>query len=247
MRTDYAQIFQAADAVDKYERVVYARDSYSSAVSARQREYLRRLVRDSFGATRPVQHDFACGTGRAIRLLRGLVREAHGYDVSPAMLARARESGTPARLHRIDANGPLPRPVAAPGPAVVTVFRLLLNVSDDVRDRAIAFAASALPRRDSGLLIVENHGNRASLRHLSSRRHADDPWYAELSHRQVAELLARYGFRIVARRGFAVCPPGSYRRSWLRPVARRIDDLAARFGPAAAVATNVVYVARRVR
>ena len=47
---------------------------------------------------RPVQHDFACGTGRAIRLLHGLVRAAHGYDVSAVMLAKARESGAYAAI-----------------------------------------------------------------------------------------------------------------------------------------------------
>jgi hypothetical protein len=40
-----------------------------------------------------MQHDFACGTGRAIRQLRGLVREAHGYDTSATMLAQARATG----------------------------------------------------------------------------------------------------------------------------------------------------------
>ena len=37
MKADYAAVFQAASAVDKYERVVYAPDGYWSAVSTRQR------------------------------------------------------------------------------------------------------------------------------------------------------------------------------------------------------------------
>jgi SAM-dependent methyltransferase len=251
MKTDYAQIFQTATAVEKYERVVYAPDSYSSAVNARQRAYLRRLVRDAFPQRRPVQHDFACGTGRALRLLRSVVREAHGYDVSPAMLDRARTAlagpGSELRLglHEIPADGPLPAPATLASPALVTIFRLLLNVSDEVRDRAISFAARVLPHPGSGLLIVENHGNRASLRHLGHGRHTDDPWFAELSHRQVEDLLARHGFRIITRRGFAVCPPGSYRRRWLRPIASIVDNLASRVPWSAAFATNVLYVARR--
>jgi SAM-dependent methyltransferase len=246
VRADYTQIFQAHDAVDRYERVMYAPNSYSSAVSARQRAYLRHLVRATFPQRRPVQHDFACGTGRAIRLLHGLVREAHGYDTSVAMLARADEVGACARLHEVPPDGPLPRPADTAGPAVVTVFRLLLNVSDEVRERAIAFAARALPHDDSGLLIVENHGNRASLRHLGRHRRAGDPWFAELSHQQVTDLLAKHGFRIVARRGFALCPPGSYRRWWLRPIAKQVDNLAARVPWTAVVATDVLYVAQRI-
>src|SRR5207248_9311875 len=108
MRTDYGQVFQDTRAVDKYEQVVYAPDSYSSAVNARQRRYLRRLVVRAFPGRPPVQHDFACGTGRGVKLLWGLVREAHGYDPSRAMLDRARACGVPARWHEIAPSGPVP-------------------------------------------------------------------------------------------------------------------------------------------
>jgi SAM-dependent methyltransferase len=245
MRADYAQIFQSDEAVAKYEHVVYSADSYSTAVNARQRAYLRRLVRQQFVQRRPVQHDFACGTGRAIRLLHGVVRAAHGYDTSAAMLARARGAGVYARLHQIPETGPVPEPATVDGPALVTIFRLLLNAPAEVRDRAIAFAAKVLPDPDSGLLIVENHGNRTSLRHLRHRRRAGDPWFAEMSHDEVGELPHRHGFTVVERRGFALCPPGTYRRTWLRPVVRAVDDLASRIGRLSTVATDVLYVARR--
>ena len=57
MRTDYTQVFTDAEAVEKYEHVVYAPDSYSSAVNRRQRGYLRGLVTREFPYRRPVQHD----------------------------------------------------------------------------------------------------------------------------------------------------------------------------------------------
>ena len=245
MRTDYTQVFTDADAVDKYEHVVYAPDSYASAVNRRQRSYLRGLVTREFPYRRPVQHDFACGTGRAIRLLHGLVRAAHGYDTSPAMLAKASEIGASAELHRVEATGPVPAPVGAAGPALVTIFRLLLNTDDEVRERAIAFAAQALPHYDAGVLVVENHGNRDSLRHLRHRHRAGDPWFAELSHTEVEELLARYGFTVVERRGCALLPQGWYARWWLRPVARVVDDACTRFRLFGGHAVNVLYVARR--
>ncbi|WP_433052190.1 methyltransferase domain-containing protein [Dactylosporangium sp. CS-033363] len=246
MRTDYAEVFQSEAAVEKYERVVYAPETYATAVSVRQRAFLRRLVRREFTARRPVQHDFACGTGRAIKLLHGVVRAAHGYDSSEQMLAKAREAGVYAKLHQVTEDGPVPDPATVDGPALVTVFRLLLNAPKDVRDRAIAFAARILPEADSGLLVVENHGNRSSLRHLRHRAHRGNAWFAELQHGEVEQLLARHGFEVIDRRGFAVFPAGAYRREWLRPMARKADDLATRSRSLSGVATDVLYVARRI-
>jgi SAM-dependent methyltransferase len=242
---EYSQVFRDTAAVDKYDRVVYAPDTYASVVSARQRLYLRRLVRCAFTDRRPVQHDFACGTGRAVRMLAGLVRGAHGYDPSPEMLDRARLCGVRAQWHPIHATGPVPEPATVDGPAIVTMFRLLLNVPDYVRHRALAFAARALPDAGAGLLVVENHGNAMSLRHLVSRRHAGRRWFTELSHRHVRRLLAAHGFTVVAVRGFGYLPAAAYRRAWLRPVARRLDDLLCRAGWLSRFAIDVLYVARR--
>lgn len=245
MRSDYTEVFQDPVAVEKYEHEVYAPDSYSSAINRRQRSYLRGLVRRSFLLRRPVQHDFACGTGRAIRILHGLVRAAHGYDSSAAMLAKAGEVGALASLHRVAAQGAVPEPVPSNGPVIVTVFRTLLNADDAVRDRSIAFAAKVLPHWESGLLVVENHGNRSSLRHLRHRRRAGEPWFDELSHEQVAEILSRHGFRIVERRGFAMLTRGAYRMPGLRWLAGLVDWLASCIPPLARWSVNVLYVARR--
>ena len=245
MRADYSEVFQKADAVEKYDTVVYAPGTYASAISRRQRAYLRRLVDREYRQRRPVQHDFGCGTGRAVRLLRGLVREAHGYDSSAAMLDQARGANLPAQWHQVPDTGPQPRPAASSGPAIVTVFRVLLNAPQPTRERVMAFAARALPLSDSGLLVVENHGNASSLRHLARRRHAGDPWFNELRHRDVLHLLNRYGFELVRRQGFAVFPPGAYRRAWLRPVVRRLDDILCRTGLVSGFCTDVLYVARR--
>ncbi len=240
MTTEYTEVFQDADAVDKYEHVTYAPDSYASRINERQQAYLRKLVSGSF-STPPVQHDFACGTGRAIRTLHGLVREAHGYDTSAEMMAKAAEVGSRAQWHLVPMDGPVPEPVPAGHPAIVTMFRLLLNVQADVRDRAIAFAAKALPTPESGLLVVENHGNAGSLRHLRARRHAGQRWFAELSHNDVEELLDRHGFEVTERRGFSMLT-----ESLDNKLLARAADAAARKLPGTdGFAVNVLYTARR--
>jgi hypothetical protein len=241
MSTDYTEVFQDTEAVEKYENITYAPDSYASQINQRQRDYLRTLVRREFGPRAPVQHDFACGTGRAIRTLHGLVREAHGYDTSAAMMAKAAEVGSHATWHRVPIDGPVPEPARAGLPAIVTMFRLLLNVDEAVRDRALAFAAKALPNAMAGLLVVENHGNAGSLRHLRARRHGGERWFAELSHDQVYRLMSRHGFEIVERRGFSMITPGLHQN----PLVRAADAAVRRLPGSDQYAVNVLYAARR--
>ena len=241
MTTEYTKVFQDADAVAKYEHVTYAPDSYASQINERQQAYLRKLVRREFGTTLPVQHDFACGTGRAIRTLHGLVQDAHGYDTSAEMMAKAAEVGSKAQWHRIAADGPVPEPVPAGHPAIVTMFRLLLNVDEAVRDRAIAFAGKVLPTPEAGLLVVENHGNAGSLRHLRARRHSGQRWFAELSHDEIVALLDRHGFAIVERTGFSMLTESLNKN----PLARAADAAARALPGTDGFAVNVLYTARR--
>ena len=243
MTTEYTKVFQDAQAVEKYENETYAPETYASRINERQRAYLRGLVTREFGGRAPVQHDFACGTGRAIRTLHGLVRAAHGYDTSAEMMAKAAEVGSRAEFHQVPMDGPVPEPVDAGTPAIVTMFRLLLNVDDAIRDRALAFAAKALPTRDAGVLVVENHGNTSSVRHLRARRHSGERWFAELSHEEVGELLGRHGFEVIERRGFSMLTQSLQ----ANPLARVADGVARRLPGSDAYAVNVLYAARRVR
>jgi hypothetical protein len=242
LTTDYTKVFQDTGAVEKYETITYAPESYASQINDRQRDYLRTLVRREFGPLAPVQHDFACGTGRAVRTLHGLVREAHGYDTSAEMMAKAAEVGSRAFWHQVPADGPVPHPVPAGLPAIVTMFRLLLNVDEGVRERALAFAARALPTADSGVLVVENHGNAGSLRHLRARRHRGERWFAELSHDDVRTLLDRHGFEVIERRGFSMITQSLHGN----PVCRAADAAVRRLPGSDAYAVNVLYTARRV-
>ena len=242
MRTDYPDLVLDDAVGDRSRDVVYAEGGYAAAISARQRAYLRALVDREFAAP-PVQHDFACGTGRALAMLADLVSAGHGYDVSPAMLRAARDAGSTAELHLVPPDGPAPAPAEAGGPALVTMFRLLLNAAPEVRDRALGFAAAALPTAESGLLVLENHGRSRSMRHLAAHRRRGQAWFAELSDAEVTGLLTAHGFRVVARRGCALTSRGWYRRRALRGPARLLDDRLAHRLPG--LATDVLYVARR--
>lgn len=242
MPSNYTEVFQDPAAVEKYAERTYAPGTFSSIVSSRQTGWLRGFVPSAF-ALPPVHHDFACGTGRVARMLSGLVEVSHGYDTSEAMLAKCRELGTPGRAHLVGPGETAPE--IAPGrPALVTAFRFVLNVGDDLRCRMLEFAAAALPDADAGLLLIENHGNASSLRRLRRTfgRLDTDTWFQELSHEHMRDLLERHGFELVGIQGFTLFTQGCYRRptSWFAGAA---DALFA--SSLSKWATDVIYIARR--
>ena len=159
-----------------------------------------------------------------------------------APAAKAAEVGSGASWHQVSADGPVPCPAPAGHPAIVTMFRLLLNVDEAVRDRAMAFAAKTLPTTDSGVLVVENHGNAGSLRHVRARRHRGERWFAELSHEQVETLLDRHGFEVTGRRGFSMLTPSLHDHG----IARAVDAALRRLPGGDTYAVNILYTARRV-
>ncbi|WP_026929538.1 class I SAM-dependent methyltransferase [Glycomyces tenuis] len=242
MAADYTEVFQDPSAVEKYAERTYAPGTFSSIVSARQAGWLRGFVPSAFGMP-PVHHDFACGTGRVARMLSGLVEVSHGYDTSEAMLAKGRELGTPGHSHLVGPGGACPEVV--PGrPAMVTAFRFVLNVDAGLRDQLMEFASAALPDADAGLLLVENHGNTASLRHLRKAfgRVDSSTWFQELSHEEMRALLDRHGYELVGVQGFTLFTQGCYRRPWAW-ASKAADAVLA--SPLSKRCTDVVYVARR--
>lgn len=244
MDTDYSEVFRSDDAVRKYADVVYAPGTYASVRDERQRTWLRSFVQETFDDP-PVLHDFACGTGRVIASVRDLVRDAHGYDVSPEMMARGEADGVDAAWHVVPATGPSPMPVPTTGPALVTAFRFFLNTDDEARHRALDFAAAALPDADAGVLLVENHGHSRSLRHFTRPTNRQRPWFNELSTPHVRSLLAEHGFEVLDTVAFTVLPSRAYRLGALSRALRPLDGRLARLPGADRVGVGLVHVARR--
>ncbi|HEX2145353.1 MAG TPA: methyltransferase domain-containing protein [Glycomyces sp.] len=242
MASNYTEVFQDPTAVEKYAEHTYAPGTFSSIVSSRQAGWLRGFVPNAFAAP-PTHHDFACGTGRVSRMLAGLVSVSHGYDTSDAMLQKGRELGTPGYAHLVEPGLAEPR-VDPTRPALVTAFRFVLNVDLHLRDQLMDFASAALPDADAGLLLVENHGNASSLRHLRKTfgRVDESTWFQELSHAEMRDLFARHGFELVGVQGFTLFTQGLYRKP-LGWAAKATDSALA--SALSSWATDVVYIARR--
>ncbi|MEU6859068.1 class I SAM-dependent methyltransferase [Glycomyces sp. NPDC046736] len=242
MASNYTEVFQDPTAVEKYAERTYAPGTFSSIVSGRQASWLRGFVPNAF-ASPPAHHDFACGTGRVSRMLAGLVSVSHGYDTSEAMLQKGRELGTPGHAHLVRPGFAVPETETG-RQALVTAFRFVLNVDLHLRDQLMDFAAMALPDADAGLLLVENHGNATSLRHLRKTfgRLDASTWFQELSHTEMRELFDRHGFDLVGMQGFTLFTQGCYRAPW--GLGSKAAD-AVLASPLSRWATDVVYIARR--
>lgn len=243
MKTGYAEHFDSEDVAARYDTVVYAKDATGSVLSRRQRAWLRHFVAANFDEP-PTLHDFACGTGRVLAMLGGVVAGAHGYDTSDAMLARARDRHLAGTWHLVERHGAAPYPQVSEEPRLVTMFRLFLNSSPEVRERALMFAARALPTPASGRLVIENHGNSRSLRRLLRWRNRKSEWFNELSHAEVQGLLHRHGFQLEAMRGFSLFPRGVRRMPVVGRLAELVDEIGCKAPALAPFAVDLVYVAR---
>ena len=90
---NYAQRFQDRNDVESYERVEYAANSYSTRMWQLQQPILKQILSACRnGRKTPTQLlDFACGTGRVLSFIESLVDQSEGVDISPEMVAVARQ------------------------------------------------------------------------------------------------------------------------------------------------------------
>jgi len=208
--------------VTAYESNEYGVQSYSSQVWQWERPVVERIITDfRRGRPGPVRLlDFACGTGRVLSAVEGLVDAAEGIDISENMVALARAKCQRARFKVGDV---LARPeLLEKNYDVITAFRFLLNVEPAVRARVLRQLRAVL-RAPDGLLVVNVHGNSRSLRHPAvvwrrwrERSRPTGAMLNEMSPGETERLLRECGFHIVRRFGFGLLPPTAYRTPFRR-------------------------------
>lgn len=211
MRDNYPERFVRADAAEHYDEAVYAPRTFDAHVSDLQIAWLRQLVEESFPHRCSVHLDYACGTGRILAGLEDVVGDSHGFDVSQAMLDRARTRSR-ARLHLVGAGEEVVVPELGRRPVVVTAFRLLLNADDATRAQFFRFAGQALGSASAGMVVFNNHGNRTSLRTLAALKPwTDKPAFNTLSDWEVRRITRNHRLRVDDRYGVGLLPPTFYR------------------------------------
>jgi len=230
----YSNRFQSSSDVAAYESEEYSATSYSSCIWRLQQPVLAAALA-RFGAQHQGQDlrllDFACGSGRILSFIEGLVAHATGVDISAGMAEVARQKCKKAEVRVGDI---LQQRELLQGPYdVITSFRFLLNVESDLRHKALRRLREVI-RAPDGLLVVNVHGNSSSLRHPAiwwKRRQKKSAPAApdiaplmlnEMSLAETRTLLSDCGFEVVEMLGFGVLPPTLYRTP-LRGLALAVD------------------------
>lgn len=186
--------------------------------------------------------DFACGTGRLLKVGFGVFGAATGIDVSEGMLSAARERVPGGVFHcvdvtRSDAEGLGPFECA-------TMFRFILNAEPDLRRDALAWMARVMPA--GATLIVNNHRNATSIAGLLSRL----AFWLPQSHRhvltrlQTVALLEDAGFVVESWHGFRIMP-SLFGRPILGATLQMASERLCRALGLGAFGGELVFVARR--
>ena len=224
----YQNRFLERDVAKDYACREYGAESYSTSIWSWQAPLVKSLLEEIERKDPAGRHlDFACGTGRITRLTEEIFAEVDALDISPAMVDLARATCARARF---SVGNIMEDPNLCPGPyASVTAFRLLLNLDPPLRLPVLAGLNQRL--KPGGMLLINLHGNRHSLRQpaiLWKRwRHRKNPaagglMLNDMSREEVKRCLEASGFAVERMAGTGVLPPTVYR--WpFRSLWSRID------------------------
>lgn len=148
--------------------------------------------------------DFACGTGRVLKVGAQHYDDCTGIDISADMLHVARE--------RVPAANIICGDVTTDDLATdemydcVTLFRFLLNAERALSLEVLQWLADHMPQ--GAILIGNNHMNSASIRGIAtilSNRFLGTN-HNHLSRRSATDMLQASGFRILQWSGYRILP-----------------------------------------
>lgn len=237
---DYRASHQQPGKGEAYDRYV-ATNPHRAMVWHLEQRVLRQIA-DSLRRQGPVRLlDFACGTGRVLQLLEGLVDHAVGVDISEDMLGVARRKLTRSELLHWDlTQGDLP---GQPRFNMITAFRFFPNAEPQLRHDAMRALVRHLDR--GGILVFNNHRHAGSLLERCARM-TGGAGKPGVTDREMHALAEGSGLRLVAEYGLALLPLSERRLQWLVPAIRPLEALAAGVNAAwlRRYCQNVIYVYR---
>lgn len=205
---------------------------------------VRRLYPPDPGQASRVRYlDFACGTGRITKVVAPYVSTVTGVDISPTMLARAKEAAPGAHLILGDLTT---QDLGLGSYDLITAFRFFGNAERDLRISAIHALAKLQPK--GGVLITNNHRNPNALPCLLRSIAKGDAPQTTLTHGMFVDLLTRAGYRIrrVYPVGLWAWRAKAQNKATTRPRFEAVMEKALGWRWLAPVAPDCIVVAERV-
>ena len=226
----------------------FAGSSHRALIWRIEQGILKSLFAKHFADPKSVRLlDFACGTGRILRLFEDEVGQATGVDIAQSMLDVAARDLKKARL--ICADITRASDLDQERFDLITAFRFFPNAEPALRDEAMGKLSSLLV--PGGLLVFNNHLREGSLRHraflakdrrgtLKNKRRLH-----VMSDDEVTDLIARHGLTMVESRHLGLLPVKKEQRPLrFNAVMSGVERLAARTRLLAPWAGLKIHVAR---
>lgn len=159
----YSKRFRSPAEASRYDEAVYQKGSVSDLLWRVEKDVLSRLLEQTgLSHEEPRFLDFACGTGRILGFVAPSAGQALGMDISPEMLARARQRlpTVPLVCWDLSAGSEL----LQRGYDLITSFRFLTNAEPELRRLVLRQLAGRLNAH--GRIILNIHANPLSYRGL---------------------------------------------------------------------------------
>jgi ubiquinone/menaquinone biosynthesis C-methylase UbiE len=233
--TDYRLSHMTADKAERYD-LSFGRDPWRAYLWRREQQVLEKVLHDHFPAMPAAHLDFACGTGRILRFLRGRTGGSVGMDLSAEMLKVAAAKAPGVRL--IQADITRCDVLGQERFDLITAFRFLANAQEDLRVEALHRLAAHLQPR--GRFVLNNHKNDSSLLYRMGRlmgKHTPT-----LSYRHVARLLRQAGLEILEAYPLGVLPATDSHMLVPAFIHRACDAALGRRSVGLELAQDIVYV-----
>lgn len=204
---DYRHSHKSEEHAHKYEGLV-TEGRYYSVLWEWEQKQIKEIVDSRCKGGAGTALDFACGTGRIVRLLEGRFNKTVGLDISSAMVAQAEKKSRSTEFVVGDATEQAD--LVSDRFDLIISFRFFLNAQDELRKSVIAFMNSAL--KSDGVIIFNVHLQESSLQSKllklwwSLRKEQSLP---TLSIEHMSELLQTHDISIVETRHYGVLPTSS--------------------------------------
>lgn len=196
MSKSYRDSHKAKNYGTKYKEL-FKNDSFDARIWILEKLILKKIYQNFIIHKIENYLDFACGTGRLLEFFEHRAKNSYGIDVSQEMLKEAEKKYRNTKFFNVD----LVKNQKVFGDQkfnVVSAFRFFLNAEKPLRDEILKILDNLLV--DDGILILNNHGNKYSLRIfslliniiLTFKRN-----FNSLSISEIREILEQNNFEII--------------------------------------------------